>query len=113
MHDHSGSAATVQHLVQILVPRVPDPHRSASGALIRELMAELTQRFGGATAFARSPAVGLWRDDDDRTERDDIVVLEIMVERLEREWWRSLRARLESRLGQDEVVIRASPIERL
>ena len=45
--------------------------------------------------------------------RDEIVVLEVMAETLDREWWRDYRGELERRFRQDEVVIRASEVERL
>jgi len=36
-----------------------------------------------------------------------------MAEHLDRAFWRSLRARLEKELAQDEIVIRAQQISRL
>jgi hypothetical protein len=40
-------------------------------------------------------------------------VVEVMVERLDHAFWRSLRERLERELSQDEIVIRAQEIRRL
>ena len=45
--------------------------------------------------------------------RDDIVIFEVMADQLERPWWRQYRTELEQRFSQTELVIRASPIERL
>jgi len=36
-----------------------------------------------------------------------------MTPLLDREWWRTLRSRLESELDQDSIVIRSSSIEML
>lgn len=75
---------------------------------------ELTERFGGLTAYTRAPAQGLWSDGDDGPpERDDIVVYEVMVQSLDRGWWKSFRDVLERRFAQEELVVRALPIERL
>jgi hypothetical protein len=76
------------------------------------LAQELASRFGGVTAFIRAPAKGLFEQNGQQVE-DDIVVFEIMADVLEREWRSALRVRLEDDFHQDEIVIRASAIERL
>jgi hypothetical protein len=76
------------------------------------LARELTERFGGVTAFARSPAEGRWRNDSG-TEHDDIVSVEAMAERLDRRWLSELRSRLMREFAQDDIVIRSYAIERL
>lgn len=96
------------YLVEILIP--------ANGGEdeLRRLRDELTERFGGVTIFSRSPAVGLWKErTSSRPERDDIIVLEVMTEELERDWWRGYRGTLESRLGEELIVIRSTVIELL
>jgi hypothetical protein len=71
---------------------------------------ELAERFGGVTAFTRAPAEGIWKEDG-QTNRDDIVVVEVMVEDPDRAWWRAYRADLEGRFRQDAIVVRAMPVE--
>jgi hypothetical protein len=90
------------HLVQLLLPRYDE-------AVAREL----TERFGGMTAYARAPARGEWKPAPGETVHDDIVVYEVMVDTLDREWWARYRRELERRLGEQELVVRAHPIERL
>jgi hypothetical protein len=90
------------HLVQLLLPRYDE-------AVAREL----TERFGGMTAYARAPATGAWKPAPGQTVRDDIVVYEVMVETLDRGWWHGYRSELERRFDQDELVIRAHAVERL
>ena len=72
----------------------------------------MSARFGGVTAYSRAPAEGIWRDGDTK-EKDDIVIVEVMADELDRGWWHDFRARLERRLDQDELVVRAHDIERL
>ena len=74
---------------------------------------ELTERFGGVTAFMRSPAMGLWADDKGQVRRDDLVTFEVMVETLDRDWWRQYREQLARRFRQQEIVMRASSVELL
>jgi hypothetical protein len=90
------------HLVQLLLPRYDE-----------EVSRELTQRFGGMTAYARAPAKGEWRPAPGETVHDDIVVYEVMVETLERDWWSAYRRLLEQRFDQEELVVRTHEIERL
>lgn len=100
------------HLIEILLPlfdndRVRFPR--AEFACVRE---ELVERFGGLTAFSRSPAEGVWDEGEGRSH-DDIVIFEVMADELDRSWWRSYRADLERRFRQDEIVVRAREVERL
>jgi len=95
------------HLVQLLLP-VGRKRRA-----YRQVYDELTGRFGGLTAYTRAPAEGLWKKRRASTERDDIVVVEVMVPKLERRWWGRYRRTLERRLEQEEIVVRAHRIETL
>ncbi len=74
---------------------------------------ELTEKFGGVTAFMQSPAVGLWEDEAGVVRHDDLVSFEVMAEALDREWWRKYREELAARFRQQEIVMRASSFERL
>ena len=74
---------------------------------------ELTERFGGVTAFTRSPAIGLWTDEAGRVRPDELFSFEVMAETLDRNWWRQYREQLEQRFRQEEIVMRASLFERL
>ncbi len=96
------------HLVQILLP-VQEVSLESYDALSNEL----TEKFGGVTAYSRAPAAGLWKETAGSTVQDDIVVYEVMVDNLDRAWWTAYRSRLEKVLAQQEVVIRAYEIERL
>ena len=70
--------------------------------------AELTERFGGVTAFLQSPASGAWKEEEEGgTVRDEMLLFEVMVERLDRAWWSGYRAELERRFRQERVVVRA------
>jgi hypothetical protein len=100
------------YLIEILLPLADNeghPFPAAKFAAVRE---ELLHRFGGATAFTRTPAEGLFHKNG-TTVHDDIVVFEVMVESLDRAFWQSYRAQLEQSFKQDEIVIRASDVQRL
>ena len=96
-------------LVQILLP-VRDNHgRRFHRALYSDIHRILIRRFGGLTAYTRSPARGLWQSGGS-TKRDDVVVFEVMIKELDRTWWKNYRRDLERKFRQDEIVIRAQDI---
>ncbi|WP_306919893.1 hypothetical protein [Rhizobium mesoamericanum] len=97
------------YLVEILLPVT---HTRDSRANLDQLRGELTERFGGATLHVESPAEGTW-DDDGEVECDRIVIAEVMTDDLDRTWWAAYRKELEARFCQEEIVVRATEIERL
>lgn len=99
-------------LIQILLP-VRDNEGVAFGRELHDAVRrELTDQFGGVTAHMRAPAAGLW-DEGGAVVHDDIVIYEVMTDVVDDGWWRDYRASLERRFRQDEVVIRALPMERI
>lgn len=100
-------------LVQMLLPLYDNDGRRVPATRFRDVLDELTARFGGATAYVRSPAQGTWREDDGAVDRDDVVMCEVLVEALDRDWWKTYRGTLEERFGQQELMLRALDAERL
>ena len=101
------------YVVEILLPLADNEGQPFSPDVWKAVREELVERFGGLTAFTRSPAEGLWKAEEGERSRDEIVILEVMADTLDRGWWRGFRSELEARFRQDEIVIRASAVERL
>src|SRR5512132_2990872 len=101
------------YLVQALLPLVDDKGQRFGEPVFEAVRRELTQRFGGVTAFMRSPAVGLWKKPSGGIDRDEVVTVEVMVETLDRDWWRTYRDELAHTFRQKELVVRAIAIEPL
>lgn len=99
--------------MQILLPLYDRGGKRFGAKLYSEVTRELTQRFGGVTAYSRAPAKGLWKSGRRRAQRDDIVVYEVMMKAVDGPWWSRYRAALERRFRQDELVIRVHAIRRL
>jgi len=102
----------VTWLVEILLPLLDNDGRPFGHETFAPVREELVDRFGGLTAFTRSPAEGVWDEGGDRS-RDEIVIFEVMADELDRRWWREYREALERRFRQDEIVVRAREVERL
>ena len=101
------------HLVQILLPVFDNDGIHQPRSQFKRVSDELTDRFGGLTAFTRAPAEGQWKDTSAGTAHDEIVVFEVMTEDLDRPWWQAYRRELEARFRQEVIVIRAQEIETL
>ena len=101
------------HLVQLLLPLYDKAGQRFPDAPFVQVMDELTDRYGGVTAYSRAPAEGAWRESAGAVEKDEVVMFEVMVDHLDRDWWSRYRVTLEQRFAQEELVVRATATERL
>jgi hypothetical protein len=101
------------HLVQILLPLFDNAGNRFDGEFFRAVRDELAARFGGVTVYSRTPAEGLWKDESAALQHDELILFDVMVEHLDREWWAAYRRTLERRFRQDVVVVRAQDIAML
>ena len=97
------------HLVEILLPLHDNSGQSFEAEKYAEVRQHLTERFGGLTAFTRSPAQGTTTERG-KPVHDEIVVFEVMTEALDVSWWGRYRLLLEREFRQDQIVIRASTV---
>ena len=97
----------------MLLPVYDNSGRRVPHERFAQLRDELTERFGGVTAFLRSPAQGTWKEGGGEVDRDEVVMCEVLVERLDPTWWSDYRKTLEGRFGQRELMIRAIEAQRL
>jgi len=99
------------HLFHLFLPIYDNEGSKLSESLFREVRDELPERFGGITTYSRAPAEGLWKQDDSKASRDELIIYEVMVERFERAWWTKYRESLDRRFRQEKVLVRAQEIE--
>lgn len=100
-----------RRLIQILLPT---QHQDGTPVAIEEfarVRIELTEAFGGITAYSRSPATGLWKRAEDEIERDQVIMVEVVVEEFDPRWWEQYRQDLERRFGQEQIHARALAME--
>ena len=94
------------HLIQLLLPV-----KAGSKEKISQTRKELVERFEGVTAYVRSVAKGAWIAPDGQQEHDDVVMVEVLVDELERDWWRRYGKELATRFGEEQIHIRYLPAE--
>jgi hypothetical protein len=97
------------YVIQLLLPVRDNAGKVFPDRIWSELKNTLTARFGGVTAYTRAPAEGVWKPSPERIAAEDVFIVEVMSQRLDCDWWRSLRSALEARLGQEQIIVRALP----
>jgi len=100
-------------LVQVLLPTRDNELRPIDAALFAAVRSTLADRFGGVTAYQRSPASGLWKRPDGEVDGDEVMMVEVEAASLDREWWAGYRRQLERDFKQETVLVRAIAVERI
>jgi hypothetical protein len=103
----------VSYLIQLLLPLYDNGGSAFPASHYAAVRDELTDRFGGLTAYTRAPAQGVWQAPAGGARRDDLIVYEVMTSTLDRGWWAEYRRTLERRFIQQELVVRSQEVERL
>jgi hypothetical protein len=101
------------YLIELFLPVYDNNKEPFEQAAFDRVRNELAEKFGGVTAFRRTPAEGLWKEDGGAVNRDEIVIFEVMAEGLDRAWWSHYRSGLEEEFRQQELIMRATKIEQL
>ena len=96
-------------LFQIVLPLFDNAGAKLQRALFTETVAQLTEKFGGATAFTRSPAQGFWEAPAGGVKHDDVIVVEVLVGDPDDDWWADYKRTLQTRFKQETILIRALP----
>lgn len=101
------------YLVQIFLPAHDPSGQPWPRESYERIRGELADHYGGVTASLRAPMQGLWESPEGARRREDMVLVEVMCERLDRVWWHDYRRKLEQVFDQREVLVRAVAVERL
>lgn len=100
------------HLIQILLPVRDNDGRPFGPHPFEEIAFTLSKKFGGFTGYTRAPAEGRW-ETSGKTQHDDVLVVEVMIDTLDRAWWTDFRRHLETTFRQSKVIVRAQKTELL
>jgi len=100
-------------LIQILLPLIEKENKDSNFNLYTEIRKELTEKFGGITTYTRSPATGSWKEEANKTVKDDIIIYEVMAQDLDKDWWEKYKQMMEKEFEQEEIIIRTWQIDLL
>ena len=76
------------YLIQLLLPASVMPGGAAASEPVTQTRRELTEAFGGLTAYLRTPALGIWTSPEGGRAQDDVVMVEVVAEQFDCGWWR-------------------------
>ena len=99
------------YLVQILLPAYDNEGAPFGGAAFGRVRPELTGESGGVTAYTRAPADGTSEEPSGATRREGVVIIEVLCDALDRQWWEGCAASLAARFRQRELVVGALSFE--
>jgi hypothetical protein len=99
-------------LVQIYLPRGDNTGRRFPASAFARERQRLVDRFGGMTAYTQAPAVGLWKDGP-KAKRDELIIFEVLIRRVDRKWWTDYRYKLQKRFRQKELLVRVQDVKLL
>ena len=97
-------------LIQMLLPTRSPEGLAFPEDLLRRTRDELIARFGGLTAYTRAPATGVWTSPEGHVEVDRVVMIEVLSEHFDRDWWRAFAETLKERFQQESIHIRANDV---
>lgn len=100
-------------LFQIFLPLYDNEKETFNKSLYDDLRSRLKDQFGGVTFYRHAPAEGLWEDAAGKTNYDELIIAEIMVDQADKEWWREFKQWLEQLFEQQEILIRIIKFEKL
>lgn len=98
-------------LLQIFLPVRDNKTKPFPNGHYTRLRKTLTHKFGGLTAYTRAPAEGLWKDDQNSAQRDDMVIFEVMAAAVDKPWWKKFNKELQQTFAQDEIIIRVQKVK--
>lgn len=93
-------------VVELFLPLETPQGRPIPAETFERIKAELTDRFGGVTAFLRSPAEGAWKPSEGGVVHDRVAIFEVMVQDVDTSWWRAYRHGLEREFEQEQILAR-------
>ena len=97
-------------LIQLLLPTKGADGAAYADELLTHTRQELLERFGGLTAYLRSPAAGAWTSPSGRVDEDAVVMVEVLAPTFDVPWWRQYAGALRERFQQESLHVRASEI---
>ena len=93
-------------VVELFLPLETSKGEPVPAAAFDRIKAELTERFGGVTAFLRSPAEGAWKPSGGHVVHDRVAIFEVMVDDVDTAWWHRYREALEREFDQQQILAR-------
>jgi inorganic pyrophosphatase len=105
------TAATIKNgvaikLIQLFLPVVDRDGRPFPKKFFDQVKKKLAEKFDGLSVYTNSVADGYWKNDTNSIEKDQLLVYEVMANKIDLNYWAKLKASLEKQFKQELVVVR-------
>ncbi|WP_205510625.1 hypothetical protein [Longitalea arenae] len=98
-------------LVQIFLPLADNSGQRFTGDWYINISRQLNEGFGGVTMYQRAPVSGLWKEEEAHTVKDDLIIYEVMADKIDPGFWAPFKKQLEQQFRQESILIRSYPIQ--
>jgi hypothetical protein len=98
-------------LLQIFLPVRDNKNKPFPKGHYTRIRKTLTHEFGSPTAYTRAPAEGLWKDEQNDSQHDEMVIFEVMAAEIDKPWWKRFKKDLQHTFAQDEIIIRVQKVK--
>lgn len=110
LEDAADQSMQNLRMIQIYLPLYDPDGKAFPQRYYEKIKEELNEKFGGLTMYTRSPAEGLWKEDQQKTVKDDLLILEVIASELEQDFWRQYKHNLKKIFKQEELLINCASI---
>ncbi|MFL5747750.1 MAG: hypothetical protein ACJ751_23955 [Niastella sp.] len=98
-------------LIQTFLPLSDNRGQRFSVDWYIALSHEFNERFGGVTVYQQAPVTGLWKEEEQHTVKDELIIFEVMADKFDNIFWKRLKEQLEQQFRQESILIRSYPIQ--
>jgi inorganic pyrophosphatase len=93
-------------LVQFLLPLYDHNGHPFPEKIYTGIKNQLSKKFGGLTAYVRSPAEGIWKKEAREMVKEDMINYEVMTNDIDLVFWKDYQQFLKDQFKQEELLIR-------
>ncbi|RFS17727.1 hypothetical protein [Emticicia sp. C21] len=98
--------------IEILLPLADNKDKPFKSEYFEQVQQHLTEKFGGLTAFTRTPAEGLWKQSKgSKATHDDIIIFEVLTPTIKKGWWQDYKEELKVIFRQEDIIIKVMKME--
>jgi inorganic pyrophosphatase len=108
--DEARKDSKSSSLIELFLPQFDSNSKPFPERYYTAVKKKLTEKFGGVTVHSQSPAQGLWKNDEEHTVSDTLIIFEVMVSEIDTAFWKRYKASLRKTFLQDEIIVRRMKI---
>ena len=97
-------------LIQVLLPLHDSEGIALPPKLFKAVKDQLLEKFGAINSYVPVPAEGWWKESANTVVNDQLIIYEVMVADIDKNWWKKYKKELKLQFAQNDIVIRQSQI---